>query len=120
VGAARPLVVGDRLDTDVLGAVTGGADSLLVLTGVADVRALLAAPRGSRPTYVATDLRGLLEPQPDVALADGGATCSDARARWDDGRLTVTGSGTPALRAACALAWAQADAGGELRDVTGL
>lgn len=120
VGAKRPLVVGDRLDTDVLGAVAGGADSLLVLTGVADVRELLGAPRGSRPTYVAPDLRGLLEPQPDVALADGVATCGAATARWDDGLLTVTGSGIPALRAACALTWGQADAGGELRDVTGV
>jgi ribonucleotide monophosphatase NagD (HAD superfamily) len=52
-GARRPLVVGDRLDTDVLGAVQAGADSLLVLTGVVDLPALLAAPVGSRPTYVA-------------------------------------------------------------------
>ena len=32
-GAERPLVVGDRLDTDIEGAVRGGADSMLVLTG---------------------------------------------------------------------------------------
>ncbi|MCU1594121.1 MAG: HAD-superfamily hydrolase, subfamily, partial [Frankiales bacterium] len=54
VGATRPLVVGDRLDTDVLGAVRAGCDSLLVLTGVTDVEQVLTAPEGMRPTYVAT------------------------------------------------------------------
>ena len=59
-GARRPLVVGDRLDTDVEGAARAGCDSLLVLTGVADEAALAAA--GTRPTYVGADLRALLEP----------------------------------------------------------
>lgn len=43
-GAERPLVVGDRLDTDIEGAFNGGVDSLLVLTGVTDGAQLLAAP----------------------------------------------------------------------------
>jgi len=34
VGGERPLMVGDRLDTDILGAHHAGVDSLLVLTGV--------------------------------------------------------------------------------------
>ena len=38
VGAHRPLVVGDRLDTDVEGAHRAGMDSVLVLTGVASPR----------------------------------------------------------------------------------
>lgn len=63
-GAVRPLVVGDRLDTDVEGAVRAGCDSLLVLTGVTDEAALLAAPEGRRPTYVGLDLRALLVPHP--------------------------------------------------------
>ena len=119
VQARRPLVVGDRLDTDVLGAVRGGADSLLVLTGVADLPALLAAPRGSRPTYVAPDLRGLLAPQPPVTRAERGTVCGGAEASYDDGVLRISGSGTEALRAACALAWQVADDGGELRRVEG-
>jgi len=109
VGARRPLVIGDRLDTDVLGAVRGGSDSLLVLTGVVDRAALLAAPRGSRPTYVGADLRALLGPQPEVFLHDGTATCGDAVASYRQGELVVDGQGTPALRVACALAWAHAD-----------
>ena len=109
VGARRPLVVGDRLDTDVLGAVRGGADSLLVLTGVVDRDQLLAAPAGSRPTYVSSDLRGLLAPQPPVVVEGEVARCGSARARWDGGALVLDGTGDEALRAACALSWARAD-----------
>jgi glycerol-1-phosphatase len=72
-GAKRPLVVGDRLDTDIEGAVRGGTDSLLVFTGVTRPADLLTAPPERRPTYLAEDLRGLLSPQrlrlPEV---DGG------------------------------------------------
>ena len=56
----RVLAVGDRLDTDIEGAVAAGMDSLLVLTGVDDLRACLLAPPHQRPTFVAPDLRGLL------------------------------------------------------------
>lgn len=58
-GARRSLVVGDRLDTDIAGAHRAGMESLLVLTGVADERALSLAPPDQRPTYVAPDLSGL-------------------------------------------------------------
>jgi HAD superfamily hydrolase (TIGR01450 family) len=111
VGARRPLVIGDRLDTDVLGAVRGGADSLLVLTGVADTATALHAPDGMRPTYVSADLRGLLAPQPPVEVTERQAHCDGALATYDDRRITVTGEGVPALRAQCALAWAVVDAG---------
>jgi len=72
VGAKRPLVVGDRLDTDIEGAVRGGADSLLVLTGVsrpADV--LLAGPR-RRPSYLAADLSGLNSSHPQITTNRAG------------------------------------------------
>jgi hypothetical protein len=116
VRAARPLVIGDRLDTDVLGAVRGGADSLLVLTGVADLRDALLAADGTRPTYVAADLRGLVAPQPAVVMQGEIARCEDATASYDDSRIRVTGEGVAALRAACALSWQCADEG---RAVTG-
>jgi glycerol 3-phosphatase-2 len=61
-GARRPLVVGDRLDTDIEGANRAGVDSLLVLTGVTRLEQLKDAPKEQQPTYVAQDLRGLLEP----------------------------------------------------------
>lgn len=114
VGARRPLVVGDRLDTDVLGAVRGGADSLLVLTGVTDRAALLRAPLGSRPTYVSSDLRGLIEPHPGVEVDDETAVCGSARAELTPDGVTVHGDGDDALRAEAALWWACADAGRDL------
>lgn len=63
-GASRPLVVGDRLDTDIDAARRAGMDSLLVLTGV-DSRADAAAREPHRrPTHVGTDLTVLLAPAP--------------------------------------------------------
>ena len=111
VGARRPLVVGDRLDTDVLGAVRGGADSLLVLTGVAGVRELLAAAVGSRPTFVSPDLRGLLEPHPQVEVDGETARCGDAVACWADGLLSGEAGTADGVRALAALAWSLADRG---------
>jgi glycerol-1-phosphatase len=61
--AERPLAVGDRLDTDIEGAVGAGMDSLLVLTGVSGPAELLSAPASRRPTYVAADLSGLFRPE---------------------------------------------------------
>jgi HAD superfamily hydrolase (TIGR01450 family) len=120
VGATRPLVVGDRLDTDVLGAIRGGADSLLVLTGVANAWDALTAADGTRPTYIAWDLRGLTATQPPVDVNGSTATCDGASASYDEGRLVVEGSGVVALRAACALAWRCADEGLPLTGVAGL
>ncbi len=67
----RLLAVGDRLDTDIEGAVAAGMDSLLVLTGVDHLRACLDAPVNRRPTWVAPDLRALLTDPDDTA---GGLT----------------------------------------------
>ena len=111
VGAARPLVVGDRLDTDVLGAVRGGADSLLVLTGVTGVEELLTAPAGSRPTYVSSDLRGLLTEHPEVQVDGERARCRAATATYEDGRVLSDDASDDGLRARAALAWACADRG---------
>lgn len=55
----RPLVVGDRLDTDIAAATAAGMDSLLVLTGVSGWRDLLDLPVSDLPTRVAPDLRVL-------------------------------------------------------------
>ena len=61
LGAERPLVVGDRLDTDIAGAVNAGMDSLLVLTGVSTEADAQALPADRRPTYIAADLSVLLK-----------------------------------------------------------
>ena len=60
ISSSRPIVVGDRLDTDIEGAVTVGADSLLVMTGVTDVAALCRADSSRRPTYISWTLDGLM------------------------------------------------------------
>lgn len=60
IGAARPLVVGDRLDTDIDGAIAAGMDSLLVLTGVHQRHDVLERPESARPTFIAEDLSCLL------------------------------------------------------------
>jgi HAD superfamily hydrolase (TIGR01450 family) len=112
-GARRPLVVGDRLDTDIEGAFNGEVDSLLVLTGVTDGAQLLAAPPQHRPTYVDADLRGLLTGQPEVAADGAGFRCAGWTATADGDRLLLDGEGEPldGLRALCAAAWTAAGDG---------
>jgi len=84
-GARHPLVVGDRLDTDIEGAVRVGADSMLVLTGVCQPADVVLAPAHCRPGYLAADLTGLLEPHPEVTSADGGFSCGGWTARLTRG-----------------------------------
>jgi hypothetical protein len=108
-------VVGDRLDTDIEGAVRVGADSMLVFTGVTRPADAVLAPPHQRPTYLAHDLGGLLEPHPPVTAAGdkfrcGGWTACLAGGPGADGQagqLEISGSGTPldGLRALCAAAW---------------
>lgn len=64
MNAERPLMVGDRLDTDIAGGTAAEVDSLLVMTGVTDIAALAEATPEQRPTYLAADLHGLLNPHP--------------------------------------------------------
>ena len=84
-------------------------DSLLVLTGVSHPADVLLAPPGQRPSYLAADLTGLLEPHPEVTAADGGYGCRGWVARWaaDGQRLELTGAGDrlDGLRALAAAAW---------------
>lgn len=54
-----PLVVGDRLDTDIAGANAAGLPSLLVLSGVSTAGDTVRASVGQRPNYIAADLRSL-------------------------------------------------------------
>lgn len=112
-GASRPLVVGDRLDTDVEGARRAGTPSLLVLTGVTDLRALVAAPPDRRPDFVSADLDGLMTPHAPAAQG----RCADARTEVVDGRLRVrAGSGFDVVRAGVSAAWTFVDAGGDPPD----
>lgn len=59
------LVVGDRLDTDIEGANAAELPSLMVLTGVNNAADAIFAATQRRPTYIANDLRALLN-SPDT------------------------------------------------------
>ncbi|MGN0062840.1 MAG: HAD-IIA family hydrolase [Nocardioides sp.] len=117
----RPLMVGDRLDTDIAGAHAVGVASLLVMTGVTGLTELVGARGELRPTYVSADLRGLLEAHavPEVT-APGVATVNGWRAAVEDGRLCISGEGDEGdwLRAAAAAAWTWTDRTGETADVS--
>lgn len=76
VQAERPLVVGDRLDTDLEAAVTAGLPSLMVLTGVSTAADLVAAPLSQQPRFVSFDLRGLVDPEKVVDLTAESAVWS--------------------------------------------
>jgi glycerol 3-phosphatase-2 len=106
-GARHPLVVGDRLDTDIEGAHRVGADSMLVLTGVTGPAEAVTAPPSQRPTYLAEDLTGLLEPHPAVSAEDGAFSCRGWTARMSGDQLELDGDGEriDGLRALCAAAW---------------
>ncbi|WGX94430.1 HAD-IIA family hydrolase [Nocardioides sp. L-11A] len=123
-GARRPLMVGDRLDTDIEGARNAGIDSLLVLTGVTGLAELVAAAPAERPTYVAPDLGGLTVPH--------GAPQRDEDGRWrlggwtgrvEAGRLELERSGAMASaadwwRVAAVAGWDHRDRTGAAPDVT--
>ncbi len=107
-GAQRPLVVGDRLDTDIEGAVRASCDSLLVLTGVTTPAGLLAAPPGARPTYVSSDLHGLSRPHPaPEVLPDNTVRCGGWTAVPTASIVRLAGEGATmdALRALCVAVW---------------
>jgi ribonucleotide monophosphatase NagD (HAD superfamily) len=105
--ADRPLVVGDRLDTDIEGARKGGADSLLVFTGVTDPLGAVTAVPEHRPAYLAADLNGLLVPHPEVTPAGDAWACGGWSARWAGDTIRLSGDGDryDGLRALCAAAW---------------
>jgi len=117
-GASSPLVVGDRLDTDIEGANAVGCASMLVLTGVTSAAELLAATGTHRPGYVARDLSGLLASHPAPIDADGRVTCGEWSAAASGDQLHLAGpseverrvtnggdSSLDALRALCVAAW---------------
>ncbi len=118
VGGRRPLVVGDRLDTDIEGAVRTGYDSLLVMTGVTGLPELVSAAVGSRPTYVSSDLAGLLTTHSSPVAEAGGWELAGWRAELDGAELVVTGEGDQDdwWRVVAVAAWAYLDETGGAAD----
>lgn len=91
--ATKTLFIGDRLDTDILGAARVGIDSVLVLTGIDRPKHVLAAPEGSRPTFILSDLRELHEPYPETQRKDGVVTVNGASVRVVGGDVEILSEG---------------------------
>lgn len=112
-GAERPIFVGDRIDTDIVGANNAGLDSLMVFTGAHGKAELLTAGDGERPTHIGADVRALLAPARWVERSDGAATCGGWRARAEAGEVRLDAvPGTEdaqfdALWAIAQLVWAE-------------
>lgn len=105
---------------------------MLVLTGVDGPAEVLNAAPEQRPTLIASDLRGLLQPHPRVFKDGETWHCRDAAATFERGELIVrendsgvnlTGEGEAchitldALRAACEALWEQGDPPTITRDI---
>src|SRR5450631_881191 len=121
----RTLAIGDRLDTDIMGATAARMDSLFVFGGVHGWADVVGAQQDARPRYVATDLRSLhmayAEPVQDVKEPSRWV-CGQAAARLPaGGDLVVSqmGSLNERLRAALMALWQAGDAGGSPMDPRG-
>jgi HAD superfamily hydrolase (TIGR01450 family) len=103
-----PLVVGDRLDTDIAGAVAAGLPSLMVLSGVSTAAEAVFAAERERPDYIAADLRALHVDAESLRVAPQPAWRVDV----DSDRVAVhaTGTGTDdplsVVRATAHAVWA--------------
>jgi glycerol 3-phosphatase-2 len=104
-GAHRPIVVGDRLDTDIEGAVAAGMDALLVLSGISGPAELLACPPERRPTYVASDVTGLFGPADAARVPAKGVPGWHLIRDGDNVRLAGAGDPVDALRLLCGPCW---------------
>jgi glycerol 3-phosphatase-2 len=103
-----PLVVGDRLDTDIAGANAAGLPSIMVLTGVNSARDVVHAIPAQRPTYIGHDLRSLHQDTDALALAPQRAWHVEIR----DATLTVSSregdggdDGLSVVRAVASAVW---------------
>lgn len=111
--AKSPIMVGDRLDTDIKGARAAGVRSALVLTGIDGPKQLIAASPLERPDYILADMRGLADPYPNVVVEHPAAEIVDARVGSErcvlNGiDLQIKSKGKDKLnllRAACAAIW---------------
>lgn len=92
-GAASPLFLGDRLDTDILGANRAGIPSAFVLTGIDRPKHILAAASDLQPTYLLGDLRELHEPYPEARVSDGVVTVRGASVQIDGPDVRILSEG---------------------------
>ena len=112
-GAKRPLMIGDRIDTDIVGALLCGIDALHVLTGISGLGDVVQLPPEQRPHFVAPDLRALLQPHPPVERSERRWRCGAAIAEMTGDGAVSLAAGEPhsldAVRAAIDAAWTYLD-----------
>lgn len=115
VGGRRPLVVGDRIDTDIEGAIAVGWDSLLVMSGVTTLADLADLAPALRPTYIGADVRCLVLGAARCLPSAGGVTVGGWAAEVRAGVLRVAGDGDPHAwwQAVAATLWGYLDATGQ-------
>lgn len=105
---ASAIYVGDRLDTDVLGANRSGIGSALVMTGVTTRKELLAAKADSRPTYILGTLKELLDSYQAPVKTKRGYKLGNVEVELL-GQKVVVSFGEPssleALKCACLTIW---------------
>jgi ribonucleotide monophosphatase NagD (HAD superfamily) len=111
VGARTPLVVGDRLDTDIRGANAAGYASLFVLTGVNTALDVISAKPDERPSFVGESVASLGKTHPTPRHDGEWWHVGEAKARVVKGELNLEGGGIDRVRAACAAVWAATDIG---------
>ncbi|MES2170755.1 MAG: HAD-IIA family hydrolase [Actinomycetota bacterium] len=107
-GGQHPLFIGDRLDTDILGANRAKMPSALVLTGIDGPKQVLAADARSRPAFILGDLRELHQEYPVATSRRGTTTVREAVVRVDGTRVSVVKAGSRPIdlvRAGAAAVW---------------
>ena len=102
-GANRPLMIGDRLDTDIWAANRINIDSLLVFSGVTDIAELFHATPELRPTYLAWDASGIQDAMTAVEVDHGLVSLHDWRVAGDG--LSGQGDALDAIRILAVAVW---------------
>ncbi len=102
-----PLVIGDRLDTDIEGANAAKLPSLMVLTGVNSARDAVFAGPTHRPTYIAPDLRSLHQDAESLAVGPqpGWRVDVSEKAVTVSGDGADDGDGLSIVRAVASAVW---------------
>lgn len=104
-----PLVIGDRLDTDIAGANAAQLPSLMVLCGVNNAEDAIFAIPEERPQLLAEDLRALTDDPADLRVGAHPAWHVDLEDDAVSVRATGADTGDPLsiVRAIAAAVWAE-------------
>lgn len=108
--AKRPVFVGDRIDTDIMGAHAVGIDSFMVFTGASGVRDLCFAPVNGRPTGIGWNVESLFEPTRTATSGNGVTRCGEAIITVDAGAQAQLNGPMDTRTAQLDAAWALATA----------